>query len=271
MFIGTHRKPASGEPEPEPEDVRRPINLGVCPFCGHGEVTAVVEYRQGRPWWQVEALECANGCPLERFDDGHDGLRGTAPDGVAVEDEARRRWREDVALLHGMPPCGLCGIKPVIHMDSFGFSLVCDRCGRTSSNVHLARALYGWRMLAGAKPNEPERKSPVLIAAVDAGEGFGPLSAPDEKDGPFIAAWKDDDGYHEEMTADGVGYPQAALYMAEARRRWHMVRLADGSIVTSHRKPEIRDGMLHIEGLGGAILVPAASVAYIRGPIRDDL
>lgn len=38
--------------KPETKSVREPIDLGVCPFCGHGKVTAVVEYEQGRPWWQ---------------------------------------------------------------------------------------------------------------------------------------------------------------------------------------------------------------------------
>lgn len=98
-------------------DVMRPILLGVCPFCGGGVTASIRRRDEGNAgMWYVlyqyaDRPECANGCPIDRFNDYCRLLDGWGlGDDFDPAPSFRRMWARDVRGFR--PPRLLPALRP---------------------------------------------------------------------------------------------------------------------------------------------------------------
>lgn len=149
-------------------DVMRPILLGVCPFCGGGVTASIRRRDEGNAgMWYVlyqyaDRPECANGCPIDRFNDYRLLLDGWGlGDDFDPAPSFRRMWARDVRGFRERTSCPRCGRPPRLRTGADP-AVGCPRCGLWANDADrggptVIGLVEAWNRFAGKERNDGTR------------------------------------------------------------------------------------------------------------------
>ena len=142
-----------------------PILLGACPFCNGGVTASICETNErGLGLWYIvhryaDRPACANGCPIDRFNDHRICRDGwNADEDFDPAPSFRWAWARHVRKFRERAACPHCG-GPARIRTGANPAVGCPRCGLWAGDVHYDGAtviglVEAWNRFAEKEGND---------------------------------------------------------------------------------------------------------------------
>lgn len=142
-----------------------PILLGACPFCNGGVTASIGETNErGLGLWYIvhryaDRPTCANGCPIDRFNDHRICRDGwNADEDFDPAPSFRWAWAQHVRKFRERAACPHCG-GPARIRTGANPAVGCPRCGLWAGDVHYDGAtviglVEAWNRFAEKEGND---------------------------------------------------------------------------------------------------------------------